>query len=202
MCLWKYSLAQGSTKMTIADIKTHLLKIITLSIFLSTSSCAMFYNPTVNKPAPYIKPTTIDQNFDVSGRFSIKTSKKNDYGNFTWARQGNSESMELRSPIGSVAAKITINNKAVTLETKDKTYTGDDLDKVLEDNLGFTLPMQSLHYWIQGIALPDTLIESKLDDGFIQLGWKVEYLEWADPNHPKILQCSKGDLIIKLLLEW
>ncbi|MCC2645596.1 MAG: hypothetical protein K0R94_1374, partial [Burkholderiales bacterium] len=22
------------------------------------------------------------------------------------------------------------------------------------------------------------------------------------PNHPKILQCSKGDLVIKLLLEW
>ncbi|HLX53142.1 MAG TPA: lipoprotein insertase outer membrane protein LolB [Aquella sp.] len=180
-----------------------MIKIVTATwLFLSITSCAMFYNPTVEKPSPYIKPTAIDQNFDISGRFSIKTSQKNDYGNFTWTKQNESENMELRSPIGSVAAKITIESKIVTLETKDKTYTGDDLDKLLQDNLGFTLPMQSLHYWIQGVALPNTPIDSKLDDGFIQLGWKVEYLDWQDPNHPKILQCSKGDLTIKLLIEW
>ncbi|MCC2624223.1 MAG: lolB [Burkholderiales bacterium] len=162
----------------------------------------MFYNPTVEKSSPYIKPTTIDKNFDISGRFSITTPKKNDYGNFTWARQGESESLELRSPIGSVVAKISIESKAATLETKDKTYTGNDLDKLLQDNLGFTLPMQSLHYWIQGVALPNMPIDSNLADGFVQLGWKVEYLDWQDPNHPKILQCSKGDLTIKLLIEW
>jgi outer membrane lipoprotein LolB len=162
----------------------------------------MLYNPTVDKAAPYIKPARIDQNFDISGRFSIKTSKDNNYGNFTWARQHESESLELRSPIGSVVAKITIEDKLATLETKDKKYSGSNLDKLLKDNLGFILPMRSLHYWIQGVALPNVPLDNQLDDGFTQLGWKVEYLEWSDPNHPKILQCSKGDLVIKLLLEW
>lgn len=184
-------------------MKSYFIKNFVLSsLLVFMTSCAMFYNPTVAKPSPYVKPTAIDQNFDISGRFNIKTAEKNNYGNFTWIKTGTNESMELRSPIGSTVAKITIESKVATLETKDKTYTGDDLDQMLEDNLGFTLPMQSLHFWIQGVALPGIPIDSNLDDGFVQLGWKVEYLAWTDPNHPKILLCSKGDLTIKLLIEW
>lgn len=183
-------------------IVRYVFLIITFGLTVCLTSCAIFYNPTVAKPSPYVKPTAIDQNFDISGRFSIKTTDKNNYGNFTWTKYGSNESMELRSPIGSTVAKITIESSFATLETKDKKFTGEDLDQMLEDNLGFTLPMQSLHYWIQGIAIPDTPIDKGLEDGFVQLGWKVEYLAWTNPNHPRILQCSKGDLTIKLLLEW
>lgn len=184
-------------------IRKYVINIgIGIIMFLFVTSCASFYNPTVDKPSPYIKPNIIDKNFDISGRFSIKTKEKNEYGNFTWSRIADNESMELRSPIGTTVAKITVESKVATLETKDQTYRGDDLDQMMENNLGFTLPMQSLHYWIQGVALPDTTVDVQLKDGFVQLGWKVEYLAWQDPNHPKILQCSKGDLVIKLLLEW
>lgn len=184
-------------------IKRYIIKLLVLVSVLSLlTACANFYNPTVEKPATYVRPTVIDKDFDISGRFSIKTADKNNYGNFTWNKLGNSENLELRSPIGNTVAKIMVESGVATLETQDKTYRGDDLDDMLEDNLGFTLPMESLHYWIQGIALPNTPIESKLDDGFVQSGWKVEYLAWSDPNHPKIIQCSRSNLTIKLLLEW
>jgi outer membrane lipoprotein LolB len=171
-------------------------------IMFVLGGCASFYNPTVDKPSAYVKPQVIDKDFDISGRFSITNAKDNNYGNFTWVRQSPNENLELRSPIGNTVAKITIESGLATLETDGKTYHGQDLDSMLEKNLGFTLPMESLHYWIQGIALPNVPIEASLSDGFIQLGWKVEYLAWSDPNHPRVLQCSRGDLTIKLLLEW
>lgn len=176
--------------------------IITFSVFAS-SACAMFYDlSTNNKPAPYTKPTTIAKNFDISGRFIIKANKKNNYGNFTWSKQDDDETMELRSPIGSTIARITIKDKIATLATGNKIYTGDNLDQLLEDNLGFILPIGLLHYWIQGVALPNIPLDNQLGDGFTQLGWVVEYLSWSDATHPKVIQCSKGDLTIKLLLEW
>jgi outer membrane lipoprotein LolB len=162
----------------------------------------MFYNPTVTNPSPYMRPLLIDNNFDISGRFNIKTANQNNYGNFTWTKQNTSESLELRSPIGTTVARITVESGVATLTTKDKVYTKDDLDDMLEQNLGFSLPMPYLHYWIQGISLPDVPIDGELADGFIQLGWQVEYLEWYNQNHPKIIRCTKDDLSIKLLLEW
>lgn len=176
--------------------------LIVISLGFILNACASFYNPTVEKPTPYKKPLVVDKDFDISGRFSIKTSQKNEYGNFTWTKIESSENLELRSPIGNTVAKITVESGIVTLNTQDKIYSGNDLDSLLQQNLGFVLPMESLHYWIQGIELPNVPIDKKLNDGFSQLGWDIEYLSWSDPNHPKVIQCTKGDLVIKLLLNW
>jgi outer membrane lipoprotein LolB len=168
------------------------------------SSCASFYDVKPDTaPAAYVKPVAIDQNFDISGRFIIKKSIKNNYGNFTWVRNNNNEELNFTTPIGQTVARITIESSLATLTTQDnKTYSGDDLDDLMEDKLGFVLPLDYLHYWIQGVNLPNEPVDAKLDNGFMQLGWKVTYLEWTDPNHPKIVECSKDDLTIKLLINW
>lgn len=184
-------------------MKNYFIKIISFSsLMVFMSSCAMLYDPTVVKPASYIKPTSVSKNFDISGRFNIKTNEKNSYGNFIWTRQDDRENLELRSPIGTAVAKITIESSVVKLRTKDNAYIGRDVDRMLEANLGFTLPIHLLHYWVQGVALPNIPVDRKLYDGFVQLGWKIEYLSWAEPNHPKILLFSRGGVSIKLLIEW
>ena len=73
---------------------------------------------------------------------------------------------------------------------------------MMQRELGFVLPMAYLHYWIQGVQLPGLPIDEELTDGFVQLGWDVEYLQWLDPTHPEIVECTKDDLVIKLLIQW
>lgn len=175
---------------------------VLIAILLLCCSCANFYDPTVTNPAYYVEPLQKVDNFDISGRFAIKTSYKNNYGNFTWVKSAESEVLDLQTPLGSTVAQIIVVNGINTLVTKDNTYVGDKLNQVLLNKLGVVLPLQSLHYWITGIAIPDMPIEKKLAYGFRQLGWNVEYLAWQDTNHPRILQCTKDDLIIKLLIQW
>lgn len=177
------------------------IKLAPLLLFLS--ACASLYDATPDKPAvAYSKPKVIDPNFDISGRFIIKQPDKNNYGNFTWNRTGESEELDFNTPIGQTVAKIIIESGIATLTNKDNSYTGQDLNDMMQKQLGFVLPMNYLHYWIQGVSLPDVPVTQQLDDGFVQLGWKVEYLQWQDANHPQIIQCTKDDLIIKLLVEW
>lgn len=174
-----------------------------LLVILNLNACASFYNIEASKPATvYIRPTAVVTDFNISGRFSIKNKEKNYYGNLTWSRTGNNEALDFNSPIGQTFARIVIESNNVTLTTNKDTYTGDDLDNMMIEELGFTLPLNYLHYWIQGVEFPNELITETLNNGFIQLGWRVEYLEWQDKTHAKIIMCSKGDLIIKLLLEW
>ncbi|MCX8514657.1 MAG: lipoprotein insertase outer membrane protein LolB [Burkholderiales bacterium] len=178
--------------------------ILLIGVAIAVMSCASFYDVNVTTPPKtYVKPLTIDQNFDISGRFIIKQESKNNYGNFTWVRNNDYEQLNFTTPIGQTVARITIESSLATLTTQDnKTFSGDDLDDLMDDKLGFVLPLNYLHYWIQGVNLPNEPVESKLDNGFMQLGWKVNYLEWTDPNHPKIVECTKDDLTIKLLINW
>jgi len=172
-------------------------------LVLFLNGCASFYDANVDKPANYHKPLQIDQSYNISGRFSIKTAEKNYYGNFNWLKESSNEELDFMSPIGSTVAQIKIESDvAILTDENNKTYTGDNLNQLMDERLGFVLPMSYLHYWIQGVPLPQYPVQENLQSGFAQLGWKVEYLSWHDDNHPQIVQVSKPDLRIKLLINY
>lgn len=175
------------------------------SIFLVTGlfGCASFYDIEVDSASAYQKPIVIDANYAISGRFSINSAQKHDYGNFVWTKTINREELDFNTPLGQTVAQIVIESGVPILTTKDRVYVGNDLDKMLYDHLGFVLPpIKYLHYWIQGVPFPSTDVLKQLPDGFTQMGWNVEYLKWQDRNHPHILKCSNKDLVVKLLINW
>lgn len=172
---------------------------IALTVF-SLVGCASIYDKQVDQPDVYVAPQKIDTNYSIDGRFSIVNSAKNYYGNFTWDHDLSADKLSLNSPLGNSVAVISVESNVATLQTKDGVYSGKDLDELLENNLGFTLPIEYLHYWVQGIPLPQYPVDKSLVSGFEQLGWNVEYLKWQDVNHPQIVQVSNSDLRIKLLI--
>lgn len=166
------------------------------------SACAGFYDVTTKSPPPqYNSPVKVESNFDISGRFSIKSEDRHKYGNFTWLKTNNYEELNFNTPLGQTVAKVVICNGVITLFTSSASYTGDDLEQVMQNNLGFVLPLAYLHYWVQGIALPDVKDTKPLAYGFRQLGWNVEYLNWYDRNHPRIIQLTRGTLTVKLVID-
>ncbi len=172
---------------------------IALSVF-SLVGCASFYDKQVDQPSAYVVPQKVDAVFAIDGRFSIVNSSKNYYGNFTWDHDQTADKLSLNSPLGNSVAVISVESSMATLQTKDGVYSGRDLDALLEQNIGFTLPINYLHYWVQGIPLPNYPVDKNLTSGFEQLGWNVEYLQWQDINHPTIIQVSNNELRIKLLV--
>lgn len=176
---------------------------IILVAIIGLSSCASWYDVKVDQPAAYHAPTQIDNNYNIDGRFTIRTASKDYYGNFNWQHESANDVLAFMSPLGSTVAKIVVESDVATLTTEDnESYSGSDLDQMMNKQLGFSLPLQYLHYWIQGIPLPNYPVNDRLSSGFEQLGWKIEYLRWQDNNHPQIVQVSKADLRIKLLINW
>ncbi|MEN9946915.1 MAG: outer rane lipoprotein LolB [Pseudomonadota bacterium] len=177
----------------------YLLTIITL---FNLSSCASWYDQQVDQPAKYHQPQIIESSFAVNGRFIIRTAEKNSYGNFSWQHQVNSDLIDLISPLGNSVARISVESGFGKLILENgKTYSGTDLSQIMNEQLGFSLPLNYLHYWLQGIALPN-LPTSYTHSGFNQLGWQIEYLSWQDSNHPYIVQLIHNGLRIKLLVQW
>lgn len=178
--------------------------IISILITCTLSGCASLFGATPkNSEVPlYTRPVKVDNDFDISGRFSIKSDNTNKYGNFSWLKLSNTEDLEFNTPLGQTVAKITITNGVATLVADNRTYTSSDLDSMMQEKLGFVLPLSYLHYWVQGVALPDIADTKALPSGFSQLGWNVEYLKWKDVNHPQIIQLTHENLVIKLLIDW
>ena len=173
-----------------------------LVLCMGLASCASFYDTKVDHPPAYHQPLKIDQNYAISGRFLIKNAGKNSYGNFAWLRESGNDRLDFMSPIGATVAQIRVESGVASLSREGKTYSGDDLEQMMQQQLGFSFPLSYLHYWIQGRPLANYPLQGVLNSGFSQLGWQIEYLGWQDSNHPQIVQLTKVDLKIKLLINW
>lgn len=169
---------------------------------VAVSGCASWYDVKVDQPASYHQPIAIDESYNISGRFSIVTPQKDYYGNFNWQHESQSDVLDFMSPLGNTVARITVESSVATLDNGSQKYSGSNLDQIMIEQLGFSLPINYLHYWIQGVPLPQYPVQNQLTSGFSQLSWQIEYLSWQDQNHPQVVQVSKPDLRIKLMMNW
>lgn len=181
-----------------------IIKIILIILFCGLlQSCASMYNIKTTAPSrKYTAPLNIADNFDISGRFFIKSLTRKEYGNFSWFKTLKVEELDFTTPLGETVAKFKLQNGVAIFTTAKNSYTGHDIDQLMQQNLGYVLPLEKMHYWIQGVAVPGAPVDHPLEKGFSQFNWNIEYLEWTDNNHPKIIQISNNTLDIKLLINW
>lgn len=177
--------------------------ILLLGFVLSLGGCASWYDTQVTTPANYHQPLQLDESYNISGRFLISTPESKDYyGNFNWQHESGNDNLAFMSPLGNTVAQIVVESGLATLTTGGESYSGRNLDAMMMQQLGFSLPLNYLHYWIQGVPLPQYKVQDHLVSGFDQLGWKIEYLSWQDSNHPQVLLVQKNALRIKMVMNW
>ena len=178
--------------------------LVPLVLALFSSGCASWYDAQVATPSTYHAPQRLDDSYSISGRFLIVTAESKDYyGNYSWQRESGNDLLAFVSPLGNTVAQITIESGMATLVNSDgKRYSVSDLSTRMQAQLGFTLPLNYLHYWIQGVPLPQYPVQNQLASGFSQLDWQIEYLSWQDSNHPHILALHNRQMRIKMVIDW
>ena len=166
-------------------------------------SCSTFYNINDDNIIKYNQPIKLESSFLINGRFFIKSSNSY-YGNFTWMHNKLEDNIEFKSPIGQVFTKLNINNKTKlsNLIIKQKIYESDDIENIMQQNLGFYLPFQYLYFWVCGANVPNYPVDKYFYNGFKQFNFEVYFLSWYDINHPKVIKIMNDNTVIKLFLTW
>ncbi|HEY3595942.1 MAG TPA: lipoprotein insertase outer membrane protein LolB [Paraburkholderia sp.] len=127
------------------------------------------------------------------GRFSVQYvdqngDQRNAYGNFDWRETGDTVTLQLRNPLGSTLAIITSSPASATLELPNRQpIVADNVSTLMQNSLGFALPVEGLRYWLQPSAaptsqaktIPDPQEQSRLKE-IQQDGWTIDYLAYAD----------------------
>src|SRR5579885_802174 len=71
----------------------------------------------------------------------------------------------------------------VNIRTKDGSYQTDAPEQLMQDKLGWSLPVDGLRYWVLGLPAPGTTPQLRLNsEGLLQSmdqeGWHLDYLEY------------------------
>lgn len=148
--------------------------------------------------------------FSVSGRMAVQTEKRGFSGTLRWKHTEDGDHFALYSPLGAQVADIQSTVQGVTLTTNDrKTYKADTAEALLQDTMGWSLPLTGLSDWILGRPTRSAHEIVALDDHgrlarLKQDGWDIEYaayktVEGRDLPGKVLLRSPQLDL--KLLIE-
>jgi outer membrane lipoprotein LolB len=152
------------------------------------------------------------------GRFAVQYvdqngQQRNAYGNFDWQEAGDTVTLQLRNPLGQTLAIVTSSPASASLELPNRQpLTADNVSTLMQNALGFALPVEGLRYWLQPSAAPTSRAKTEPDPQdpshlkeIVQDGWTINYLAYADAPATGLkrvnLSREQPPLDIKLVLD-
>lgn len=149
-------------------------------------------------------------NWQFSGRIAVKTSDDGFNGKLRWKQEGDAFSATVSGPLGIGTVRIAGDANSVQITDKDGVTTVlRDVEQELYYRYGWTIPVQSLRYWVLGIPDPRVPAATEFDEQerirhLEQRGWGVDvsrYREAGGQLMPARLTASSNETTVRLIID-
>lgn len=146
--------------------------------------------------------------FNVSGKLGVRNSEISESARFNWTQNEQNFDLTLMDPFGRQVMRLTGNDRFAKLETDDqKIYQADSPDALMQELLGWQLPVNHALYWIQGRPDPRQPFVAKESGQFLQNQWQVSTLAQtrlsSGKTVPRKLKMSHTQLDVTLIIsDW
>ena len=180
-----------------------MIRVTILSLLL-LAACST--TPVVLQRAP-----GADAPFAFNGRIAIRQDSRRDSAGVRWMHRDGADEVLLLAPLGQTVALISRGAEQVTLETDGKRYVAQDAEMLMQQVLGWRLPLSGLRHWVTAIPAPGTVYERELDaNGQVsvlrQQDWTIRYSRYAASGAealPLRLSLQREGVEVRLLIdEW
>ncbi|MEE4996251.1 lipoprotein insertase outer membrane protein LolB [Pseudomonas alliivorans] len=148
--------------------------------------------------------------WQINGKVGIRAPKDSGSGTLFWLQRQDYYDIRLSGPLGRGAARLTGRPGAVALEVANHgRYEAKTPEELLQDQLGWRLPVSHLVWWVRGLPAPDSKSQVTLDGdsrlaSLDQDGWQVEYLSYVEQNGywlPERVKLHGQDLDVTLVIK-
>ena len=150
--------------------------------------------------------------WSLAGRLAVSDSKDGGSGNLRWEQTENGSRMDFHGAMGRGAWRMTSNASGARLELADGTiHDAGSVDMLVRSQLGWDIPVDSLSWWVRGLAAPGGYQERRLgEEGdlqeLLQDGWTVtfgKYRSFGGAMLPVKVSARQADWKIKLAIrDW
>ncbi len=149
--------------------------------------------------------------YTINGRIAVKYDGERSSANLHWSHRPETDDIMLLAPLGMTVAHLRRDAEGAVLEASGKRYAAPDSGTLMQQVLGWQLPLEGLPYWVLGLPRPGALAGVEYDaSGQVNLlrqdGWSVRYTRYAAPTPdslPTRMSLQREGLEIVLLIdEW
>lgn len=175
-----------------------------LPLLLLLTGCA-------TEPVVMHQPTQLDIAFAFNGRVSVKQGSQRDSAGVRWVHQDDDDEILLLAPLGKTVARIRRDANRATLEASGKGYIAQDMESLMQQALGWHLPLNGLRYWVTALPAPDgkSTVERNAHGQLRKLrqqGWEISYSRYAETTAealPMRLSLKREGMEVQVVIdEW
>ena len=150
--------------------------------------------------------------WDVHARAAIKLKGEAYNIGIRWQRETENSTILLEAPFGQGVIRIeTSVGGTYRLRLPDgRVFENSSAEALLEEMIGWSLPISGLEYWIRGMPRPDSAYSHLLDQGgrarsISQDQWAIDYLDYfarqEDLQLPRRVKLVSDKVTLKLVIE-
>jgi len=162
-------------------------------------------------PVAVQRPAQADAPFAFNGRVSVKQVEQRDSAGLRWVHRASEDEILLLAPLGQTVARIHRDMHESTLDASGKHYAAQDMEGLMQQVLGWRLPLAGLRYWITAMPAPVGEAQTEHDQNgqvsiLRQQGWEIRYTRYAAKTPdalPLRLSLKRDGMEVTLLIdEW
>lgn len=145
----------------------------------------------------------------LQGSISIQHQQKTDIASLSWTQQQDQYQIGLYGPLSLGRITITGHANSVTLaQTNKKTVSAHTPEQLMQQQLGWQLPISNFYYWVRGIPAPTGSYHLEKDSQhqalyLSQQGWNIHYIDYSLIRGialPRKIELSNPQLKIKIVI--
>lgn len=151
--------------------------------------------------------------WQLSGKIAIRNAEESGNGNLNWQQQKQHFDIRISGPLGQGAVQLSGTSKHLELTTPRQKLSSSQPELLMQQQLGWNVPLQSLLWWVRGLPDPDYAHLVELNDDSrawrIEQGqWLLEYLSYQDSRQglavPQRIRASGPQQlqIILIIKDW
>ncbi|MGM8930715.1 lipoprotein insertase outer membrane protein LolB [Salinicola halophyticus] len=122
--------------------------------------------------------------WQVAGKVGLRTAEDSRSANLDWSQAPDHYRMLISGPFGAGRSVLEGKQGRVSLTTGDGRFEASSPEALMQQQLGWSLPISSLDYWVRGLPAPHRAHAQTQDElGFPrtlqQDGWNIRYRDWT-----------------------
>ena len=124
-------------------------------------------------------------NWQFRGHFAFKSPQHKLRANIFWQQNDKNYDISIFGPFGIDAVEILGRpGEVVFKDNHGKTYHASSPESLLEQQVGWSLPVSSLYYWVRGLPAPGSVTSVQYDvyhriDVLQQDEWKIQFVQYT-----------------------
>lgn len=132
-------------------LKNYLL----LPLLLLLAACTNLQTPATLPVTPGHSPKQI-HDWTVRGSIVVASEEKSTHARFNWQQRGQNYTIDFFGPLGTYHNQLTGSPGHVTLiDAQNHVFSAPTPEALMQQTLGWHLPVRDLVYWIRGIGKPE-----------------------------------------------